>query len=113
MNFWSYLNTRALRRHELAKIRAGRKPVRIDARGWIGLGVYLLTVGVLAMMVLFPSLRGDEFFKTIATLIVGAYIKDVVSWAYNSTKGGGELAERNAKLVEDQARINSPLGEKG
>lgn len=108
MNVWQYLDSRADRKLEIRKLR---QPVRIDARGWIGIGVYILTIGVLAMIVLFPSLRNDEFFKTLATLIVGAYIKDVVSWAYQATKGGGELAERNATLVEEQARASPPIGD--
>lgn len=70
-----------------------------DARGWIGIGVYLLVVAVIALLALVPDLRSDEFFKTIATLIVGAFIKDVVAWAYSATKGGGELAASNAAIV--------------
>lgn len=75
----------------------------IDARGWIGIGAFALTVTVLAMVGFIPGLRTDDFFKTIATLIVGAYIKDVVTWAYSATKSGGELAERNAGIVESSA----------
>lgn len=74
-----------------------------DARGWIGIGVYVLTLVILALLAWEPALRGDEFFKTIATLIVGAFIKDVVGWAYSATKGGGELAEKNAAIVERHA----------
>lgn len=73
-----------------------------DARGWIGLGTFILTVAVLMLLVGFPDLRADEFFKTIATLIVGAYIKDVVGWAYSATKSGGEIAASNARAIEGQ-----------
>lgn len=74
-----------------------------DARGWIGLGAFFLTVMVLWMLAVFPDLRQDEFFKTIATLIIGTgFINGVVSWAYSATKSGGELADRNAALVERQ-----------
>lgn len=80
-----------------------------DARGWIGIGVYSLTVMVLWMLAAFPELRQDEFFKTIATLIIGTgFVNGVVSWAYSATKGGGELAEKNAAIVERKAE--APTG---
>ncbi|WP_420142799.1 hypothetical protein [Sphingomonas sp.] len=78
-----------------------------DARGWIGIGVFLLTVMVFVMTAAIPELRDNEYFKTLGTLVVGAFIKDVVSWAYAATKGGGELAERNAAIVE-QAAVPAP-----
>ncbi len=77
---------------------------RLDARGWIAIAIYILVLVVLLLMVVFPDLRADEFFKTIATLIFGAFLKDVVGWAFQATKGGGELADRNASIVEDAAR---------
>jgi hypothetical protein len=73
-----------------------------DARGVIGIGIYLLVLMVFALMAWNAELRQDEFFKTVSTLIVGAFIKDVVAWAYSATKGGGELAERNAAIVEQK-----------
>lgn len=83
-----------------------------DARGWIGLGVFVLTVMVLWMLAAFPDLRGDEFFKTIATLIIGTgFVNGVVSWAYSATKGGGELADRNADIVKKQ--VEAPTGTPG
>lgn len=75
-----------------------------DARGWIGIGVFLLTVMVFVMTAAVPALRENEYFKTLGTLVVGAFIKDVVSWAYAATKGGGELAEQNAAIVQKQAK---------
>jgi hypothetical protein len=83
-----------------------------DARGWIGIGAFSLTVMVLWMLAVFPDLRQDEFFKTITTLIIGTgFINGVVSWAYSATKGGGELAEHNATLVRQQAE--TPTGQQG
>lgn len=82
-----------------------------DARGLIGTGVYILVLIVLALLATDPELRADEFFKTIATLIVGAFIKDVVGWVFQATKGGTDLADRNARLVEGQAsgKANDPV----
>lgn len=75
-----------------------------DARGWIGIGVYGLSVMVLWMYAAYPDLHKDDHFKTIMTLIVGtAFVNGMVSWAYAATKGGGELAEKNAALVEKQS----------
>lgn len=71
-----------------------------DARGWIGLGAFVLTLVVLLMLAYVPGLRNDEFFQTIATVIVANNWISVVSWAYAATKGGGELAERNASIIE-------------
>jgi hypothetical protein len=75
-----------------------------DARGWVGIGLFFLTCMVLWMLVAFPDLRRDEYFKTLATAIVlTGFINGVVSWAYSATKTGGELAQANADLVAKQA----------
>jgi len=97
MSFWDFL------------YRLG--PGWPDSRGWIGAGAFALAVVVLAMLAADPALRGDEFFKTIATLIVGAFIKDVVAWAYAATKGGGELTDRNADIVRKQAEASPPIAD--
>lgn len=112
MNVWDYLTARAERRdawRRFARIHPGQ---RIDARGWVGIGVYLMAVMVMWMLAAFPELRQDEFFKTIATLIIGtAFVNGVVSWAYAATKGGGELADQNAAIVRRQAEANPPISE--
>lgn len=74
------------------------------ARDWIGLGSFILTCVTLYMLANYPALRNDEFFQTIATLIIGTgFINGPVSWAYSATKAGGELAEVNAGLVKKHA----------
>lgn len=79
-----------------------------DARGWIGIGGFTLTVMVLWMLAAFPDLRQDEFFKTIATaIIITGFINGPLSWAYSATKSGGELADRNADIVQQQASKGS------
>ena len=75
-----------------------------DARGWIGLGSFSLTVGVLLILVWGPAdLRKDDFFQAVAMLIIGGFAKDVLGWAYQATKGGGELADHNAAIVKESA----------
>lgn len=75
-----------------------------DARGWIGLGVYVLVLVLLCMMWADKALLKDDFFKTIATLIIGTgFINGPVGWAYQATKSGGELAESSARIAEQAA----------
>lgn len=77
-----------------------------DARGWIGIGIFI-TSWMLIWMMKDQSLREDEFFKTITTVIISNGLMAVVAWAYSATKGGGELAERNATIVERNVAPNS------
>lgn len=79
----------------------------LDGRSWIGIGTFTLTLLVLGLIAGVPDLRADEFFKTIATLIVGAYIKDVVGWAFSATQIGGELAKGNAEIVKQAAQTTA------
>lgn len=82
---------------------------RIDARGWIGISVFALTVMVLWMVAAFPELRQDEFFKVLATAIVlTGFIQGVVGWAYSATKQGGELADRATAIVEKRSAEAAP-----
>lgn len=71
-----------------------------DARGWIGIGVFSITV-LLILLMRDQSMREAEFFQTIATVIISNGFMAVVSWAYAATKGGGELADKNAEIVKE------------
>lgn len=104
VNLFDYLDRQAERRHERRKIMAARPHEPLwhwpDARGWIGLALVGLTVMLLWMIQADPELRKDEFFKTIAVLIIGTgFINGVVSWAYAATKQGGELADKAAEAA--------------
>jgi hypothetical protein len=80
-----------------------------DARGWIGIGSFTLTVATLAMILFDRTLLRDDFFKVIATaIILNGWNSGPLAWAYAATKSGGELADRNASLVERHA--TSPTG---
>lgn len=75
-----------------------------DGRGWIGIGIYILTLVILFMMWQDKDLRKDDFFQSVAILIVGTgFVNGVVSWAYSATQSGGDLAQRNQSLVENVA----------
>lgn len=77
----------------------------MDARGWIGLGVYALVILLFAMMWQDRTLLKDDFFKTLATLIIGTgFINGPVGWAYQATKGGSEAAESSARIAEGAAK---------
>lgn len=74
-----------------------------DARGWIGIGSYTLTLLVLTMIWTDRTLLVDDFFKVIATaIILNGWNSGPLTWAYSATKSGGELADRNATIVERQ-----------
>lgn len=76
-----------------------------DGRGWIGIGIFVLTLIILGMMWQDESLRKDDFFQSVAILVIGTgFINGVVSWAYSATQSGGDLATRNQNLVETVAQ---------
>jgi hypothetical protein len=75
-----------------------------DARGWIGLGCYVLVLILLGMMWADKELLKDDFFKVIATaIILTGWNNGPVGWAYQATKGGGEAAESSARIAEKVA----------
>lgn len=81
-----------------------------DARGWIGVGTYLLVLILLAMMWMDRSLLRDDFFKTIATaIILVGWNQGPVGWAYQATKSGGEMAASSARIAE-QATTTARVG---
>lgn len=74
-----------------------------DARSWIGMGVFAVTIMLLQMMRI-RELREDEFFQTIATMVISSGFLAIVAWAYSATKGGGEQAAKNAVIAENLAK---------
>lgn len=81
-----------------------------DGRGWVAMASFALVIILLLMISADPTLKHDDFFKTIATLLIGtAWVNGPVAWAFQATKGGGELADRNAAIVERQANSNPPI----
>jgi hypothetical protein len=80
-----------------------------DARGWIGIGCYVLVVILLGMMWADKTLLKDDFFKVIATaIILTGWNNGPVGWAYQATKGGGEAAESSARIAEQAAKAALP-----
>ena len=84
-----------------------------DARGWIGLGCFVLSAAVLIMIYRDRTLLEDQAFLVLATaVIVTGWINGPVSWAYAATKGGGEAAESSARIAEQAATAALPPGVK-
>lgn len=75
-----------------------------DARGWIGLGCFLLVLVVLGMIVFDKSLLENNAFLVLATaIVITGWANGPVGWAYQATKGGGEAAESTARIAEEAA----------
>ena len=55
MTFWQFLDNRLS---------------HITSEGLAGAGIFIMTGVILAIMVLYPSLRSDDLFKVIAQAIV-------------------------------------------
>lgn len=73
----------------------------LDSRGWIAAGCFLLVLAVLGIIVADKTLLESDAFLILATaIIITGWVQGPVGWAYQATKGGGELAERNAHLAE-------------
>ena len=73
----------------------------LDGRGWIGLASFGLTAFIISLLAGDPDLRKDDFFQSIAVLVIGTgWIAGPVAWAYAATQNGGALATRNADVVE-------------
>lgn len=81
-----------------------------DARGWIALGCYSLVLVVLAMILVAPSLLDNDAFLILATaIVITGWVQGPVGWAYQATKGGGEMAESSARIAEQAAsRLSEP-----
>lgn len=84
-----------------------------DARGWIGLGCFVLVLIVLAMIAVDKTLLDNNAFLVLATaIVITGWANGPVGWAYQATKGGGELADKNADLIKERAFNDATKGEK-
>jgi hypothetical protein len=83
-----------------------------DARGWIGIGSYLLVVLIVVLIWQDRTLLNNDFFKVIATaIILTGWNGGPLSWAFAATKSGGELADRNADILQQQAQASPPIAD--
>jgi hypothetical protein len=75
-----------------------------DARGWIGLGCWVLVIVIFAMILFDRSLLDSDAFLILATaIVITGWVQGPVGWAYQATKQGGEMAESSARIAEEAA----------
>jgi len=80
-----------------------------DARGWIGLGCFILAVFVLTLAASDKTLLDNNAFLVLATaIIITGWVNGPVGWAYQATKSGGEAAESSARIAEAAAQAALP-----
>lgn len=85
--------------------RLNELPEWPDARGWIAVGCFILVLVVLAMVAIWPWLLKVDAFLILATaIVITGWVQGPVGWAYQATKSGGDLAERNSETVAAQAQ---------
>ncbi len=85
---------------------------KMDARGYIAVGCFLLVLTVLGIVVFDKTLLESDAFLILATaIIITGWVNGPVGWAYQATKGGGEAADSNARVVERMAEHSSPDGQ--
>ena len=81
-----------------------------DARGWIGLGCFILAVFVLVLAASDKTLLDNNAFLVLATaIIITGWVNGPVGWAYQATKSGGEAAESSARIAEAAANAALPV----
>jgi hypothetical protein len=77
-----------------------------DARGWIGLGCFVLVLVVLGMIAVQPELLSNDAFLILATaIVITGWVNGPVGWAYQATKGGAEAAASSARIAEQAAGL--------
>lgn len=80
-----------------------------DARGWIGVGCYSLTILVFVLIAADKKLLESDAFLILATaVVITGWNGGPVGWAYQATKGGGEQAESTARIAERAAGVAPP-----
>lgn len=99
MTFWQLLDK-----------KLGWPAIRMpDARGWIGLGCFLLVCGIFYMIRETPAFLDNDAFLVLATaIIINGWNGGPVGWAYQATKSGGEAAESSARIAEQAATASLP-----
>ncbi|MES2902840.1 MAG: hypothetical protein V4696_01520 [Pseudomonadota bacterium] len=79
-----------------------------DARGWIGLGCFIMALLVLGMIKFERELLDSDAFLILATaIIITGWVQGPVGWAYQATKSGGELADKNAEIIKQRAETDA------
>lgn len=76
-----------------------------DARGWCLIGMFALVFYVLTLMALFPGLREDELFKTLATLLLGSGAFGLaMSYVFGGSKASTAASDMVNEVVKSKAK---------
>lgn len=104
MNGWQFLDK-----------QIGRLPGWPDGRGLVGVATFALTVGLLVMYRNDPSLRDDDFFKTIATaVVITGFVNAIIGWAFGDTAKSVAATDNTGKFADamtEMARNQNPAGD--
>lgn len=72
-----------------------------DARGWISIAMFVLTLTILLMLKFDMSLAKDEFFKVLASaIVVTGLLNNVTGYYFTSSKSSGELRDQVGKALD-------------
>lgn len=82
---------------------ADRMPGWPNERGWLTIALFIQTAGIIGLLVGFPDLRRDEFFKAIANaIVITGWIGFAVGQRQNAQDR--EQVGRLVETVNEQAK---------
>jgi hypothetical protein len=72
-----------------------------DTRGWVALGLFLLTGYVLHLLAKYPALASTQLFIVLATaIVVSGLIGGVVAYLFGTSKSSGDKDATIAKALD-------------
>lgn len=72
-----------------------------DSRGWMAVGMYLMSGWVLWLAKPAPGVEPSEFFKTLASaIVVTGFLNGVLGFLYTSSKATAEAREQAGKALD-------------
>lgn len=67
--------------------------LKIDGRGWLAVGCWMLVAMVFILMAAYPDLRKDDLFKMLAQgLVLTAFVGLVLSFYFTASKADAHKA---------------------
>jgi hypothetical protein len=72
-----------------------------DQRGWMAVGMYLMSGWVLWLAKPAPGVEPSEFFKTLASaIVVTGFLNSVLGFLYTSSKATAEAREQTTRALD-------------
>lgn len=66
---------------------------KIDSRGWVSIGLFALTLIVVALLALNPSLQDNKLFATLAqAIVITGLINLAASFYFGASKSGEAIS---------------------